>query len=159
MAAAPVNGIVEIAGPQQFRFDEFIKLGVFVRAMIHGSLSPILKRAISAPRWTKSRWCRMLMPGWARFTSRTGSSTQRRSPFSSNAEWKSRRAILAKSDDSRVSHPTHSSKLIRRPIGFVAGHRLVPDTTSPPLDEGLTTALLEGASLTVSRLAHGIMQS
>jgi uncharacterized protein YbjT (DUF2867 family) len=26
--AAPVNGIVEIAGPQQFRFDEFIRLGL-----------------------------------------------------------------------------------------------------------------------------------
>jgi uncharacterized protein YbjT (DUF2867 family) len=29
--AAPVNGIVEIAGPQQFRFDEFIKLGLSAR--------------------------------------------------------------------------------------------------------------------------------
>jgi len=29
--AAPVNGIVEIAGPQQFRFDEFIRLGLSAR--------------------------------------------------------------------------------------------------------------------------------
>jgi uncharacterized protein YbjT (DUF2867 family) len=29
--AAPVNGIVEIAGPQQFRFDEFIRLGLGAR--------------------------------------------------------------------------------------------------------------------------------
>jgi len=28
---APVNGIVEIAGPQQFRFDEFIRLGLSAR--------------------------------------------------------------------------------------------------------------------------------
>ena len=28
---APVNGIVEIAGPQQFRFDEFIRLGLAAR--------------------------------------------------------------------------------------------------------------------------------
>src|SRR5207244_10963972 len=26
--SAPLNGIVEIAGPQQFRFDEFIRLGL-----------------------------------------------------------------------------------------------------------------------------------
>jgi uncharacterized protein YbjT (DUF2867 family) len=30
-AVAPVNGIVEIAGPQQFRFDEFIRLGLSAR--------------------------------------------------------------------------------------------------------------------------------
>jgi uncharacterized protein YbjT (DUF2867 family) len=29
--SAPVNGIVEIAGPQQFRFDEFIRLGLRAR--------------------------------------------------------------------------------------------------------------------------------
>jgi uncharacterized protein YbjT (DUF2867 family) len=29
--SAPVNGIVEIAGPQQFRFDEFIRLGLAAR--------------------------------------------------------------------------------------------------------------------------------
>ena len=29
--SAPVNGIVEIAGPQQFRFDEFIRLGLGAR--------------------------------------------------------------------------------------------------------------------------------
>ena len=29
--SAPVNGIVEIAGPQQFRFDEFIRLGLTAR--------------------------------------------------------------------------------------------------------------------------------
>jgi uncharacterized protein YbjT (DUF2867 family) len=29
--SAPVNGIVEIAGPQQFRFDEFIRLGLSAR--------------------------------------------------------------------------------------------------------------------------------
>jgi uncharacterized protein YbjT (DUF2867 family) len=29
--SAPVNGIVEIAGPQQFRFDEFVKLGLSAR--------------------------------------------------------------------------------------------------------------------------------
>jgi uncharacterized protein YbjT (DUF2867 family) len=29
--SAPVNGIVEIAGPQQFRFDEFIRLGLNAR--------------------------------------------------------------------------------------------------------------------------------
>ncbi len=29
--AAPVNGIVEIAGPQQFRFDQFIRLGLSAR--------------------------------------------------------------------------------------------------------------------------------
>jgi uncharacterized protein YbjT (DUF2867 family) len=29
--AAPVNGILEIAGPQQFRFDEFIRLGLSAR--------------------------------------------------------------------------------------------------------------------------------
>jgi uncharacterized protein YbjT (DUF2867 family) len=29
--SAPVNGIVEIAGPQQFRFDEFIRLGLGTR--------------------------------------------------------------------------------------------------------------------------------
>ena len=29
--SAPVNGIVEIAGPQQFRFDEFIRLGLRTR--------------------------------------------------------------------------------------------------------------------------------
>jgi uncharacterized protein YbjT (DUF2867 family) len=28
---APVNGIVEVAGPQQFRFDEFIRLGLGAR--------------------------------------------------------------------------------------------------------------------------------
>jgi uncharacterized protein YbjT (DUF2867 family) len=28
---APLNGIVEIAGPQQFRFDEFIRLGLGAR--------------------------------------------------------------------------------------------------------------------------------
>jgi uncharacterized protein YbjT (DUF2867 family) len=28
---APVHGIVEIAGPQQFRFDEFIRLGLSAR--------------------------------------------------------------------------------------------------------------------------------
>lgn len=30
-ASAPVNGVVEIAGPQQFRFDEFIRLGLAAR--------------------------------------------------------------------------------------------------------------------------------
>jgi len=29
--SAPLNGIVEIAGPQQFRFDEFIRLGLAAR--------------------------------------------------------------------------------------------------------------------------------
>jgi uncharacterized protein YbjT (DUF2867 family) len=29
--SAPVNGMVEIAGPQQFRFDEFIRLGLSAR--------------------------------------------------------------------------------------------------------------------------------
>jgi uncharacterized protein YbjT (DUF2867 family) len=29
--SAPVNGIVEIAGPQQFRFDEFVRLGLGAR--------------------------------------------------------------------------------------------------------------------------------
>ncbi|HEY9014236.1 MAG TPA: hypothetical protein VIM84_04125, partial [Gemmatimonadales bacterium] len=29
--SAPVNGIVEIAGPVQFRFDEFIRLGLATR--------------------------------------------------------------------------------------------------------------------------------
>jgi len=29
--SAPVNGIVEIAGPQQFRFDEFIRMGLAAR--------------------------------------------------------------------------------------------------------------------------------
>jgi uncharacterized protein YbjT (DUF2867 family) len=29
--SAPVNGIVEIAGPQQFRFEEFIRLGLAAR--------------------------------------------------------------------------------------------------------------------------------
>jgi uncharacterized protein YbjT (DUF2867 family) len=29
--AAPLNGIVEVAGPQQFRFDEFIRLGLSAR--------------------------------------------------------------------------------------------------------------------------------
>src|SRR6059058_4690790 len=29
--SSPVNGIVEIAGPQQFRFDEFIRLGLSAR--------------------------------------------------------------------------------------------------------------------------------
>src|SRR5207244_2518427 len=29
--SAPVNGIVDIAGPQQFRFDEFIRLGLSAR--------------------------------------------------------------------------------------------------------------------------------
>jgi hypothetical protein len=29
--SAPVNGIVEIGGPQQFRFDEFIRLGLGAR--------------------------------------------------------------------------------------------------------------------------------
>ncbi len=30
-AGSPLNGIVEVAGPQQFRFDEFIRLGLGVR--------------------------------------------------------------------------------------------------------------------------------
>ena len=29
--SAPLNGIVEIAGPEQFRFDEFIRLGLAAR--------------------------------------------------------------------------------------------------------------------------------
>ena len=28
---APLNGILEVAGPQQFRFDEFIRLGLSAR--------------------------------------------------------------------------------------------------------------------------------
>jgi uncharacterized protein YbjT (DUF2867 family) len=70
--SAPVNGIVEIAGPQQFRFDEFIRLGLGARQ------DPRVVIADPHARYYGTELGERTLvpggtPGWARAASRTGS--------------------------------------------------------------------------------------
>ena len=54
---APLNGVVEIGGPEQFRFDEFIRLGL-APATTPVKWSPTRTPATSAPELSE----RMLVP-------------------------------------------------------------------------------------------------
>ena len=58
-AGAPLNGVVEIGGPEQFRFDEFIRDALRARRTTRARWSSTRTRATSAPRSTE----RSLVPG------------------------------------------------------------------------------------------------
>ncbi len=68
----PVNGVVEVAGPQAFRFDEFIQRAPG-NGTTHARWSPIRTRATMAQNSASARCCPATAPGSPRPASMTGS--------------------------------------------------------------------------------------
>ena len=70
---APLNGTVEVAGPEQFRLDEFVRRGLRAEQRSARRWSPTRTRATSAPSWANARSSPPTAPSSARPASTTGS--------------------------------------------------------------------------------------
>jgi uncharacterized protein YbjT (DUF2867 family) len=68
---APVNGVVEVAGPEQFRLDQLIREGLALSRIRVKSL-PTRVRDTSAQSSASARSYRPTAHGWARHAFRSG---------------------------------------------------------------------------------------
>ena len=75
---SPVNGIVEVAGPELFRLDDLVR-EASARATIRVRSSPILTHGTTTPNCTYAPSSPATVPSWVRPTMRTGSATPRSS--------------------------------------------------------------------------------
>ena len=67
----PADGVIEIAGPEQFRLDQLIRQGLRRRAT-RAPWLPTPRRATSASSCKSAPWCRPTQPTSARSASTTG---------------------------------------------------------------------------------------
>jgi hypothetical protein len=90
----PLNGTVDVAGPQQFRFDELIRQGL-ARATIRARLWLTRTRDTSEPSSTSVRWFRSATHDSARSASRTGSDSGAPAALTLAAAWSPRRPAVS----------------------------------------------------------------
>lgn len=86
--ADPVNGMVDIAGPERFRMDELVQRYLEATADPRKVVTDP-EAGISAPNSRTIRWCRRAPPGWARPPSKHG--------------WRKAAAHSAESRDARLA--------------------------------------------------------